>query len=325
MTKYLNPFLRLSLILMTVALMMGQIGCKSATGMLGKDGSVDLQLQLKEGDSFQSALNTDQVITQKMGAMDQEITQKFNMGMKFEVTAASESGYSIKTTYNSILFESNTPMGTIYYNSEEPEDNVDQTAAAFAAVLNKSFSFNISPQGEILTLTGIDDLKEEMRKAYVEMGLTVDENVEKMLDRQYSESALKNNLSPNFLQFAGKRLKRGETWTQSATVDQGVPMKLDYTYTFQEAKDGLAYIKKASRVSPGVGEPMVMNNMEITYDVKGTEEGILKVDLKTGLVVDGDQEQKVGGQMGLKMDPSAQPMQIPMTIDTKSTTQLVRL
>ncbi|MEL6843503.1 MAG: hypothetical protein AAFP02_09825, partial [Bacteroidota bacterium] len=78
--------------------------------------------------------------------------------------------------------------------------------------------------------------------------------------------------------------------------------------------------------SPSTTSPVFKSTFKIpSYDVKGTEEGVLKVDLKTGLVVDGDQEQKVGGQMGLKMDPSAQPMQIPMTIDTKSTTQLVRL
>ncbi len=284
---------------------------------------ISLQLNLKPGDSFITRMTTAQQITQTVQNMTNELAQEITMDLRYDVTAQDEAGVStIRVTYERIGFSQVGPFGTFEYRSWESPEEVPLAAQGFAILVGKSIEMQLSSRGQVMEVTGIDEILDAMLES---LELTVDDQTRAMLKenfrRQFGQSAVKENMSRMFAFYPDKPVGVGDSWDSSAKLATGIPMIIGTQCRITGIKDGKVSLNVKSKIEPNKDERITqIMGMDMYYDIQGTQEGTIVLDSLSGWLVEGQLEQNFDGSVKVT-SPQApeESMDLPMTVSSTIT------
>ncbi|UCC11207.1 MAG: hypothetical protein JSW02_07565 [candidate division WOR-3 bacterium] len=284
---------------------------------------ISLQLNLKPGDTFITRMTTTQQITQTVQNMTNELAQEITMDMRYEVTAQTEEGIStIQATYERVGFSQVGPFGTFEYRSWESPEEVPLAAQGFAILVGKSIGMKMSSRGEVMAVTGIDEIIDAMLES---LEMTVDDQTRAMLEsnfkRQFGESAVNENMSRMFAFYPEKPVGVGDSWGSTVKFATGIPMIIDAQYRMVGIKDGKVSLDVKSKIEPNKDERITqIMGMDMYYDIHGTQEGTIVLDSLSGWLVEGQLVQNFDGSVKVT-SPQApeESMDLPMTVSSTIT------
>lgn len=271
-------------------------GCNSSGNKTGDKDAVLLQFNLQKGKSYTYSMNMD---------MDAEVQgQKMDNSMGFDyslyVVDDKDSVKTLRTTFDRVKMEMSAGQVNIDVDTDEPQkDSVVDIRAnpmgimsnMFYAMKGKSFEMKINNRGEVLSVTGLDELQQAMINSFGD-----DENVKQAMGQafqsQFNEENIKKSFAQSFSIYPDKPVKVGDTWTKKMSMGGPMAADMNTTYKVKEINNGNVVLDLTSDLD--------MNG------TKGTSTGTMKVQPETGMVLDATLEQKVTAPM-------------PMTITTKIT------
>lgn len=241
--------------------------------------------------------------------MESNSTQEFDYTMK-DLGKTLDGNHKIALNYDYIRSTQNAMGNEIVYDSKGPkEDNDPNTMRIYEAMLENPFSLVYSPIGDIIEAPGMDKMLEAMFSE-------VPAEAKDVLQSQMNEEVFLQ-MFQNISNFYPKTpIKIGGSWDQSQEVAfMGMVMNIDLTYTLKSRKDGKANIEitgtsMTSPDSPG----LEMMGMTMTYDLSGTQSGILIVEESTGWPLQMNMDQNMDGSI-LMNNPQTGPMEIEMALD----------
>jgi hypothetical protein len=258
----------------------------------------------------------DQVLSQSIQGEEQRTKQRIGTGFTLLVEEVQPDGSLwLKTTHDWVLMEQSGPMGAFAYDSAKPPPFVPPPARGFAALQGKGFSVLVSPRGRVQDVRGLDALLEEMLK---EMDLPEGEGgglVEKQFRGQFGEEAMKGTLGHLFLDYPGEPVAVGDSWNHTFTVSAGIPMILDATYTLKHREGGTAVVEARAKIrSNPEAPPLEMGTSRLRYEIEGTQEAMLEIDVATGRTVRGRGKTAFSGTLKADLTtPGARGVSIPIT------------
>lgn len=288
-----------------------------AQGDAAAGGKVLLQLRLKAGQVHKLQMTTNQKISQKIMGQEQDVTQEFGLGYSMEVLKVADNGNAtVKLTYNSARMKQETPAGKTEYDSARKDESVPPAARPFAALLGQSLQLEMTPQGSIVKIEGVDKLIDALLKA-IELPAGADKAVlEKAFREQFGDEAVKENMTQMFAAYPKTAVGVGESWKKKATMTKPFPMTTDSTWTLKSLKGGVAVldIQTKLRANPE-GPPMKMGPMTIRPDLSGQQSGTQDVDTATGWLKSCKLTQEFSGKLKMEGAPGmTQPMEWPITV-----------
>lgn len=276
----------------------------------GGSNKLDLRLRLEAGKSYGVKMIADQTITQTLTGQTQTMTQSVGMAYTYDVQSVESDGtMRIKVTYDWVLYKQDGPMGSFSYDSANPPAAVPEAALGYAALVGRGFTCRIKPNGEIADVQGVDELLAEMLDALgVAPGSQRDE-MEASLRSQFGSEALKESFEKAALFYPDKPVAIGDSWSKTISVETGMPMALDTTWTLKARKNGVATVETRSDIQTNPeAEPLEIAGISIAYELSGEQSGTMEMDEKTGWLVSARMKQDLAGQI------SAMGMTWPMTI-----------
>ena len=243
--------------------------------------SVLIRYKPKVGSVLMNNMDANMNITIKAG--DQNIETKMKMGfeMSYHIKSRKKDINSVDMVFDKITMEISNPMMTGSYNSDNKEETDPfalKIAESFKGVLDKPVPMKINTQG----------------------GFAEPMDVEKIFPQIPASKAneLKEQMSNQFIQFPDNKVKVGETWTMSATMNQvGV---LEYTYT-------LVGIEK-ERLQLSVNGKMLESESEKVKMLTANISGDVTLDRKTGETL----KSNVAMDMDMKMEVQGNTMDMNM-------------
>lgn len=187
---------------------------------------VRLAWKFKPGDVLRYRVM--QVVQQSisgMGNMETGIETGQVLNEKVQSVAADGTA-KLEVTWEALRYHLNAPMasGMDYDSTKDTPDSATGPMKSLAKLVGSSFQVEMKPSGEIVTLTGIDELMKKVGSdsAAGPMG--------GMLQRSFSDSSMKQKMET--VVFPDKAIADGETWKRSSTFD--VPslgkLKIDYDF-----------------------------------------------------------------------------------------------
>jgi len=184
--------------------------CVSAITVAQK--SVLIRYQPKVGTTLMNKMDADMNITIKAG--EQNIVTKMMMSfdMSYHTKARNKDVNTIDMVFEKITMDINNPIMSGSYNSDNKEETDPfalKIAESFKGVLDKPVPMKITTQGAFAE--PIDILK-----IFPQIPAS-------------KANELKEQMSNQFIQFPDKKVKVGESWTMSTTMNQ--VGNLEYTYT----------------------------------------------------------------------------------------------
>ncbi|MEO9887791.1 MAG: DUF6263 family protein [Balneola sp.] len=273
---------------------------------------IQLDYSLKTGTTYTTKVLLDQSISQTIMGQSQNSDSDQGYGIKMTVIDIEDGNYSIKMVYNSIMI--NQPMVGLSYDSETATTEPTGPAKAIASVLDKELNFTLGKDGVISNITGFEALLDSM---VANMGIT-DENqasaFKAQMSAQYNSQTIEDQLNRTLIVFPNKELNKGDTWSEDQSITTPFALNIQTTYELAGYDNDTATLNITSDIFTEGGE-MSMNGATMTPDLTGVQSGTIKVDRKTGLILESNMEQLISGLLNIT---SPQEMEIPMEITGKT-------
>jgi hypothetical protein len=303
-----------------VALVAGWLLPSSLTA----DEPVTLQYKLEPGSSqlYQTSSN----MQQKQTVAGQEISTSFTMR---EVTERSlrertdDGDLEIASKNNRLYFEANIPQGGEFtYDSTKAERNTESELAeqlnkVFDRLSGATFTFTMTPRGELKTVEGFqkllaDILKENPGSAQFVGGGT--------------DEAQRLALTERLLYLPAKPVEPGDTWEQttSAELPNLGTMKSRRTFKY-EGPDNVNG-RPTARISISSEMTFQLNMEQMGAKVTGTlkttrGEGTAQFDRAAGRLVSSKSTMDLAGELSVSVGDQVIPVQTEQTQTT--TTELL--
>ncbi len=278
---------------------------------------IDLSLNLNVGDVYHHnyKINTD--IKQDINGQEMNINLDISSDMTFEVLQKSSNSYEMKVMYNSIAMNMKSPMGSMQFDSKNPgSENV------FTKLLNQMIDFeliaNINFDGTIADIKNVDTMYKSMFDQFPELPETQRTQLESQLRQTFGKEALAGNIEMVTAIFPNKKIGEGDTWENTTELKGGMEGTFNNKYTLKKLDGDIAMVERESSIESDTGEKMV-NGMPTVYNLKGTMNSTLKVDVNTGWIQEGNISQTMGGMVEIKDNPQVQGvLSFPMEMISKT-------
>lgn len=296
--------------------------CATTTPHGGKTAdSFQLQVRLKKGEAHLQKMTMEQVVTQQIQGMEIVVNQTMGFDMLQEVLDVDDKGNAnLKVTYVAARLKHSSMMGEFNYDSANPPQELPPQAMGIAALVGNGFKMKVDSRGEILSISGLDELLENAIKA-----LDVEEGpmrvaLAKALKEQFGEAAMKESMSQQSTIYPNKKLSVGDTWEQKSTTTRGFAAIMDTKYTVSSRKDGIVSVEISSFITENPkGEPMDMGVARMRYNVRGMQKGTIAINEKTGIPTRMNIRQKLDGTVKLLDENEEWPISIESTITVEVT------
>jgi hypothetical protein len=268
--------------------------CKSGSekGSSGS-GEADLKLNFKPGDKFLYSTKIDQKISLTQMSMDQSML----MEMVYAYTGEDSGNKKLTITYDHIVMNMTSPMGSMVYDSKNPKNNEKEMGAALDNLIGKSFSISVAPDGKIVKTEGLEDLIKSQSNS---LGASNE------ITGQFSDTVVKQMMQTSFDIFPGKVVKVGESWSKKSQMGfSGMSVNVENTYVLKSVEGNKATIAMTSEMNlPKSDKDTAAALVQMT----GKQEGTIDIDISSGQIISGKTTQDIKGTMNVMNQ------QIPMNI-----------
>ncbi len=283
--------------------------------------AVTLQLRLAEGKTYYQRTVIDQHMVQTVMNMQQVMDQSIGTGVKMDVLDVDGQGnMRIRNTYNWSMAKRTGPMGNLDYDSAK-QPTPPAGAEPFAALLGQSYVIKISPKGEVLDVNGVEELQAAVRKK-LPPGAEGDPAVG-ALNQYLDKNGIKQMAESALSVYPDKPVEVGESWSKKRVFAPMFELTIDSKWTLQKLENGVAIIATTSSSRSNANKPVEVGGMKMRFDLAGTQDGTIRMQEATGLILLGQAQQQLKGE--IKLGDSAQAgstqgppmMAIPVVFDTK--------
>ncbi len=240
--------------------------------------------------------------------MDQQMMEqhhKINIasGYTLDVIDDKDNIKTVRTVYKNFKMYMNIMGMEINVDTDKPSEPVSQAELKanplgmmdriFAGIKEKEFIMKVNEEGKVLEVSGFEKIINSMIDS---MGVEGDAKmqVQASLQDQFNEQAIKDQFAQVFSIFPNKEIKVGDKWEKSLQVGGRMPAKYMTTYTVKETEGDHVSLSAQTNIGSDNSE-----SDSYQMEIKGTQNGSLLVDSKTGLVInaefDQDMEAKTQG------------------------------
>ena len=281
---------------------------------------VTLRVKLDKGAEVKYQSTTDQVITQTVGAMKQVINQKQIFEFKIAVTnKLPNENIQAKITFTRIAVDMETQGMSMKFDSDKKDEGpaANPQFLVFGAMINKSVSATITPIGNIVEVTGIEELRKQMLAETAGQA-----QIEQTIGAAISQDAIKQMFGGAFINYPEKGIKAKSTWTENQTIENQFTLNMINSYSVLAMDENGVKLSLSATMSTIPGNKSNMMVIQVTYNLFGTTSGNLTINPKTGMILESFMEQSINGN--ITGDMMGQKMDIPMVITSKTTVKQIK-
>ncbi|RYY99893.1 MAG: hypothetical protein EOO11_03510 [Chitinophagaceae bacterium] len=251
--------------------------------------SKNFSFNLPKGKSFVYSMDYD--IDQEV--QGQKIESNIQGAYTMEVTDETDSVKTLRMTYDRIAMNLVTPEQTINVDSDKGDTATGTDEAAnmqgimnkmFRSMKGKAFTMKVNREGQVVSIEGLQQMAESVINS---MGLPEEARAGAMqgFTQQFNDETLKETFSQSFNIFPNRPVKVGDSWTRTFS-GQRSPMNTKTTYTVKAIEGDNVVLDAKSDVT-----------LTGQQEMKGIQTGTMRVDGKTGLVLNGEVNLALNGAM----------------------------
>jgi hypothetical protein len=220
------------------------VGAHAETPKAGE--KISLKLKLTKGDKKSYVTTQDMTNQISAGGQTIDIKTKTTMNSNMEVKDVAEDGVStLDVIHQRVQLTATGPL-EMSYDSDDPATANNLLAQQVKGLAGQSVTAKFNSRGKAVDSKDADSAK-------------ISAKLQESIDQMFSV-------------LPSGPVAIGDTWEDDFDLkgEPTLPMKISGKYTLKEVRDGVAYLKYEAKITS-------------TADIKGTIEGDVEVDQKTGL------------------------------------------
>lgn len=280
---------------------------------------VRLALNLELNEEYKQNTNAKATIVQDINGQKMTMVMIVKGNMTYLVKAINDNNYDMEVRYESLIVEMQLPQGTMMFSSEKLDEN-DVFSMILSEMKNKPFQVIMSKNGKIKAVKNVESLFASAFNKFPDLTEEQMEQIKSQLMKAYGEEAFKGNIEMVTAIFPDKSVSKGDEWEIKTKLESGMSANMTTVYALEESNPSYNLIRGDSKIETENKDAYVdSNGMPMKYDLSGTMTSEIKVDRKTGWIIEARTNQEMKGDAYIKGNPQMPDgMKIPMELKSET-------
>lgn len=280
---------------------------------LAASAQTQLGLNLKEGETYKQITNYTSKIKQEVMGQSIDMEMLVSGNMNFKVVGIQGDAYQMQAEYDQLKLSMKMPQMSMEVSSESGAD--DHLSRMLAEMKNKPFDLVMQKNGQITEVKNVESLWESAFGQFDDISEAEREQIKAQVMQAYGPDAMKGNIEMVSAIFPDEPVKEGDSWQITTALKAGMAGDVNSTYTLERLDESEAVLLGDGKFKSDADNSIETNGMEMTYDMEGSMNSQIVIDLETGWIKSANIDQNFKGLT--KVEPSAQlpqGMEIPIEV-----------
>lgn len=254
----------------------------------------ELSLTLKKGEEYTQKISSQMEILQNIAGQNIDINMDIDGLMVYKVTNVDSEAYTFDATYKSMGMKMKMPQMTMEFSSSDDKD--DQVSKMLKAIVGQPFQVVMSKNGKVQEVKNLEAIFNSSIGQFDAMPAAQKEQLKSQLSQSYGKDAFKGNIEMVTAIFPDKKVKVGDSWNVGTELNSGFKAGINTTYTLVDKNKDFYTIKGNASIKTEDTEEMTeMNGFPMRFDMEGKMTSNIKVDSKTGWIMEATVKQNIDG------------------------------
>ena len=263
----------------------------------------DLSLNLEKGKEYRQVSITNAMVNQNVNGQKIEMIMTMGGTMIFLVKDVGENTYVMDVKYEKLSMALQMPQATMNYSSES-QDTSQIVSKVLAAMINKSFEITMSKKGKVTDIKNMDDLWLSIIESLDKLPEAQKEQVKAQIMKAYGSDAFKGNMELLTAIYPEEPVGKGDKWEVNSELKSTMSAKITTKYELVELNAKYALFTGSSIIKTEDKDASVeQNGMPMKFDMNGSMQSTIKVDTKSGWILDANLNQVIEGDVTIKANP----------------------
>jgi hypothetical protein len=280
--------------------------------VLGSD-KYELSLKLEKGKTYYLNQESDILIHQTLEGQHIDIEMKMDAQYSYVIKEIKKDFYEADCQITTMYYKMKTPYSKMEFDSKNPE--VDIFNQAMIEMINKPFHLKLNFDGTIKEMTGIKQIIDDLIEKFNYLPDETLAEIRKLLNDTFGKDALKGSFELITAIFPNTAVNVNERWKKSIKTNSSMEFTQDYTYTLNKAKRKYYLLSGEADISSET-KRVSIGDSYATYHLKGKAISDVKVDRKTGWIMDMDIRQNIKGHYDLEVPGDSKTYKVPVDMKT---------
>ncbi len=278
----------------------------------------DLALKLEKGREYKQTTNSKVTVIQEINGQKMNMAMTINGTMTFLVKAVTVDGYDMEAKFAKLSMSMQMPQGLIEFSSEKNDAN-DIFSTILGVMKDKAFGISMNKTGKVTDVQNIEALWNPAINSFDQLTEIQKEQIKAQIMNAYGEKALKGNIEMVTAIYPESPVDKGDKWTINTKLESGMSANMVTDYKFTELTSDYALIKGKSIIKTADKDSYIeTTGMPVKYDLTGSMDSEIKVDINTGWIIEAKINQKIEGDAYIKENPQLPSrVKIPMKMINK--------
>jgi hypothetical protein len=277
-----------------------------------------LGFNLINGQTYYHLMQSASSIKQDINGQKVNIDITLSGKIAFKVTAIKDTIYDMNVSYQQLAMTMKLPNGDMTFNSEKKDEN-DIFSNILGAIKDKQFSMKMTSVGKIVEVKNLDSIFENVADKLSNLTPVQKQQIKDQLMQAYGEKAFKGSFEMVTAIYSNSAVQKGSTWTIKTKLESGMAATLTTTFELKDGTENYNLIIGNGKLETLDKDAYIqINGMPTKYNLTGTMNSSLKVNNKTGWIIEAKINQVMTGNVEIKDNPNLPGgLTIPMSFETE--------
>ncbi len=286
---------------------------------VGQAQKTKLALNLDSGKTYTQSTEAKATVEQDVYGEKMKIVMNIKGDMSYLVTSIEGDSYHMEVRYESLSIDMEMPQGKNSFSSEK-DDETDIFSTILKEMTGHPFQITMTNTGKITEVKNAESLFDAAFDKFPNIPEAQLNQLKTQINQAYGAKAFKGNIEMATSIFPDKPVKKGESWTIETQLESGMAADMTTNYTYVESDKSHHVIRGESVIKTADKDAYIeANGMPMRYDITGSMNSEIKVDKKTGWIIEANINQEMSGDAHIKENPQLPDgLTIPMVLTTKT-------
>lgn len=280
-----------------------------------------LKLRLQERETYTMQIEQNSDIVQSAMGQEMKVTSKVQMSSSYKVMGRQDGKWLIEARYLEVNSRTVAPTGDISFgsNAEHKDDISVVIKAMIKAMVNKPYTVLVTDAGEIVSVTGLDEILAEMESDLASLPRARRRTAEDQVKAGFGAEPTKSLMEMCFMKDPERELRAGLVWTTRDTTVVGEnKMIADYQCKIDNLDQEAIHTSVTGTIQTDRNsKPIIANGAEVKTQLDGSVRGKNLLNPHTGWCIETEQLYDITGYVTYSMGGNT--MDIPLKMTVKAT------
>ena len=272
-----------------------------------------LSLNLEKDSQYFQRTSTNLSVEEEENGKKTTTKSQISGAIRFRVIGSSGTDYQMEVAYTELSLSLTTPNGEISFSSLKPADEKDIFSKLLKYIINHPFYLTMENTGKIKEVHGVDSLWSGITQEFPDLDEAQKEQIVGQLKQSYGENSLRGNIEQLTAIFPDTKVKINEEWQNSISQKANISFITANHFKLTAYTKQFADIENHATIRT-TDDSTSLNGMRAKYNLNGSTDSKIKVNTKTGWIVEATINQQMKGDLAISDNPKIPGgMTIPMS------------